>query len=109
MATRIGIKSIKVSIPIDLADFPIQIIPPPGTPGGKNMAADLTLHTPEGVEVRFSLSGAKLMTLGKIIASSDANAGGYVVVQGRMAKGVLLEAGVVYQPKKAPQAAQQAA
>jgi hypothetical protein len=97
----IAIKSIKVTIPVPLADFPVHLIPAPGTPGGKNMGQTLGLKTAEGVSVIVPMNGAKLMKLGAAIRAAGEGADGFFVFTGRLgAGGELIDGGAIFQPAK---------
>ena len=100
MLSSIVVKAVKVTIPVPSAEFPWSVIPPPGTPGAKNMTVDLSVEYADG---RIDV-GLRAPSLQKILAAHQAAPGGFLVLQGKLSGGgtKLAEAGAVYQPPKTP-------
>ncbi len=99
MSYVVPTKAMKMTIPINLADFPVSAIPPPGTPGGKGVVVEVLVQTPDGASLTASLKGSGLQKL--LAAINAAPQGGFVVLQGKLGAGnVLAEAGCVFQPNK---------
>jgi hypothetical protein len=106
MTIEIPARAIKLTIPIALADFPVTVIPPPGTPGAKALIVEIEVRTPEGVPLKAILKGQGLQKLAKAIAEAGEAPPGFVVLQGKLGPdGVVAEAGVIYQPGRVQQAA----
>jgi hypothetical protein len=96
-------KTIKISITVDVDDFPNVSLPPPGTPNGKGTKIHINLWTPEGVHLRAPIKAVKLAKL--LNAIKAAEHGGYVIVSGKLSpKWSIDEASAVFQPKPPPQA-----
>lgn len=100
---RVQVKSVKVTVPVEAAAFPLDRVPPPGTPGAKNMEfAYRVEHAGGALSVTFK--GAQLQKLAAAVAAAPQ--GGFVVLQGKLGPdNTLVEAGAVFQPAKAEQAA----
>jgi hypothetical protein len=98
MPSSIAVKAVKITIPIPSTDFPWNVVPPPGTPGAKNMTVDLSVEYADG---RIDV-GLRAPSLQKILAAHEAAPGGFLVLQGKLSFGGsrLAEAGVVYQPPR---------
>ncbi len=107
MTRSMPTKAIKLTIPVELADFPVDAIPRPGTPGGKGVVVEIAVQAADGVTLTASLKGSGLQRL--LAAIEAAPQGGFVVLQGKLASGnTIAEAGVIFQPKKATQAPDEA-
>ena len=89
----------KVTIPIADADFPASVIPSKGTAGSAKARVTLRLQTPDGLEI---VADPAVKGLQRALDAARAEPGGFWVAQGRLAPGgMLVEAGVVYQPPRA--------
>jgi hypothetical protein len=96
-STTLAVKTAKVSIPIDVAEFPLHLAPPAGTPGAKNLTFDFVV-TFDGVALSLSLKGPQMQKLAT--AAAGAPQGGFIVLQGKLAaNGVVAEPGAAFQPK----------
>lgn len=94
--------SIKVSVPISDADFPIGVIPAKGVPGSAKMRVRLNISTPDGLQLTADPAAKNLQ---RALEAAQAAPGGFWVAQGKLAPGgVLAEAGVIYQPPSKPNA-----
>ncbi|MGI4951574.1 MAG: hypothetical protein ACRYGM_07190 [Janthinobacterium lividum] len=91
-------RSVKISVSVADGDFPIAAIPPKGTPGSAKARVLLRLRTQEGMELSAEPTAKGLQ---KALDAAQAAPGGFWVTQGKLVLGgVMLEAGVVYQPPK---------
>ena len=105
MTVPVPTRAIKLTIPIALGDFPVGVIPPPGTPGAKALVVEIEVKTPEGVPLKASLKGQGLQKLAKQIAEAGEAPPCFVVLQGKLGpNGIVAEAGVIYQPGRVQQA-----
>ena len=95
----VAARSVKVTVSIADADFPVSAIPSKGTSGSAKARVALRLRTPDGLDL---LAEPAAKGLQKALEAAQAAPGGFWVAQGRLVPGgVLVEAGVVYQPPKA--------
>ena len=102
MTRSMPTKAIKLTIPVELGDFPVDAIPRPGTPGGKGVVVEIAVQTADGVTLTASLKGSGLQRL--LAAIEAAPQGGFVVIQGKLSAGnVIAEAGAIFQARKAEQ------
>ncbi|CAK0767735.1 hypothetical protein CCP2SC5_420013 [Azospirillaceae bacterium] len=92
-------KTIKLTVAVPVEVFPIDLAPPPGTPGGKTAIIPLEVDYGTGV-LTTSVKGASLQ---KAAASVAANPGGFIVMTGKLSKGnTIIETGIAHQPPKPP-------
>lgn len=103
--TDVTARSVKVTVPIADADFPINAIPAKGTPGAAKARVSLRIVTPDGLSLMAEPAAKGLQ---RALEMAQAAPGGFWVAQGKLgAASQLLEAGVVYQPPKQAEAAAQ--
>jgi len=103
MTTRIKAKAAKVTMTVDSDDFPWDAVPPPGTPGGKNVVIDMEVDHGGGV-LTLSIKGGTAQKA--LVTHQQTPQGGFVILQGKMIGDKLEDGGVVYQPKKVETAEQ---
>jgi hypothetical protein len=105
---RVQAKAIKVAISASLSDFPVDVIPVPGTPGGKKMMFGFDLVTESGQVVRATLSGAQLSKQHAAVQAA-ADLGGNLIFTGRLVGTELIDVGVTFVPRQPKQQEQKAA
>ena len=98
---RVQAKAVKVTIPIEASAFPLDAVPPPGTPGVKDMSFTYEVDYGGGTLTAL-LRGPGLQKVAAAVAA--AQQGGFVVIQGKLSGSKLLEAGAFFQPKPTPAA-----
>lgn len=90
-------KAVKVTIPIELAAFPLDQAPPPGTPGAKSRVFEYRIQYAGGT-LGLTLKGAQLQKLAAAVQAAP-QPGGFVVIQGKLGPdATLIEAGAIFQP-----------
>ncbi len=83
MSAIVTVKTIKVTVPVDAELFPWSLVPPAGTPGGKNVIVDIDLDYGDGAgTLKLALKGGGLQKL--LNAHNAAPQGGHVVIQGKL-------------------------
>ena len=89
-------KAVKLTIPVELASFPIDQAPSPGTPGAKAMTFEFRIQFTGGT-LGLTLKGAQMQKLAAAVQAAPG--GGFVVIQGKLGpNATLIEAGAIFQP-----------
>jgi hypothetical protein len=96
MASITG-KSVKLTVVLDLDDFPFSEIPPLGTPGGKERRFSFDIGV-GGRVFATSFKGAALQRFAQSIKENPQ--GGTALIQGKLSDDgkAILEAGIIFQP-----------
>lgn len=100
----VAVRTIKISVSVPAAEFPLDGLPAKGTPGSKNVVLPYEFATPNGAKVSADV---KAPALQRVSEQAAANGGaGYITIQGKLGDaGRIEEVGVVYMPPAAPKPA----